>query len=163
MFKLKPFNAVDASFFTTANFRVTTSIVAKCTPEQVFTTIRGDKVWTKWAPVIKQVDWTCTEPYGLNSTRTVHLTGGLMVKEIFFRWQENERASFYVTEGSTPNTRAFAEDYLVERVDEQHTRLTWTVALQMTGISGLFTPISNLIMKPVFQSWLNRYKAILEQ
>lgn len=159
MFDLQP---VDHSFIDTANLCVTTTVRAKCTPEQIFETLRGDKVWTEWGVALKEVQWTCEKPYGLGSTRTVYLMGGMAVEEVFFHWHENQRCTFYVKRGSIPNVISFLEDYIVTPLDNGETELQWTVAMEMGGIAKWFIPLSRLFMKITFKNWLGRYKKILE-
>ncbi len=160
--KFRPLKPVNLNFFKTANLSVTSVIEAKCTQELLMETIRGTTIWTEWAFAITNVDWTCKKPYGLNSTRTVSMLGGLTVKELFFHWQENQHVAFYVTESNIPCMESFAEDYLIEDLGNGITRLTWTVAMQMTGIFRIFAPVSKFFTGIVLQSWLNKYKKLLE-
>lgn len=162
MTELNKLEPVTLDFFETAPLRVQCTMVAKCTPEALFETLRGDTVWTEWAGVIQGVKWTSEKPYAENATRDVSLVGGMLVKEIFFHWEENERVAFYVTESTIPNLTKFAEDYIVERVGANKTRLTWTVAIENSGLMRYLNPVTRLVLKPVFQSWFRRYKKILE-
>jgi len=157
--KLDP---VTLDFFDTAPLRVQCTLLAKCSPERLFETLRGDTVWTEWAGVIQGVDWTSEKPYGKNATRNVSLLGGMMVKELFFHWEENERIAFYVTESTIPKLSKFAEDYRVERIGPNETRLTWTVAIENQGFMRYLNAITAPVMKLVFQRWLEKYKRILE-
>jgi len=113
MSELNKLDPVTLDFFDTAPLRVQCSLQAKCTPERLFETLRGDTVWTEWAGVIEGVEWTSEKPYAKNATRNVSLAGGMMVKELFFHWEENERIAFYVTESTIPGLSKFAEDYRV--------------------------------------------------
>lgn len=149
-------------FFDTAPLRIQCTMVAKCSPEVLFETLRGDTVWTEWAGVIEKVVWTSSEPVARNSTRDVALVGGMLVKEVFFHWEENERVAFYVTESTIPNLTKFAEDYVVEIVSPNETRLTWTVAIENAGFMRYLNPVMRYVLKPVFQRWFMRYKKILE-
>jgi len=153
---------VTLDFFDTAPLRVQCTMVAKCTPESLFETLRGDTVWTEWAGVIQGVEWTSEKPYAENATRDVSLVGGTLVKEVFFHWEENERVAFYVTDSTIPNLSKFAEDYVVERVGPNETRLIWTVAIENQGFMRYLNPITAPIMKLVFQGWFKKYKKILE-
>ena len=154
--------AVTLDFFDTAPLRVQCTMVAKCTPESLFETLRGDTVWTQWAGVIQGVEWTSEKPYAENATRDVSLVGGMLVKELFFHWEENERVAFYVTDSTIPSLSKFAEDYIVERVGPNETRLIWTVAIENQGFMRYLNPITAPIMKLVFQGWFKKYKKILE-
>lgn len=162
MTKLNSMEPVTLAFFETAPLRVRCELVAKCTPETLFETLRGDTVWTEWAGVIEGVNWTSEKPYAKNATRDVSLVGGMLVKEVFFHWEENERVAFFVTESTIPNLRKFAEDYVVERVGPNQTRLIWTVAIENEGFLRYLNPITAPIMKLVFQRWFKKYKKILE-
>ena len=157
--KLQP---TTLDFFDTAPLRIQCTMVAKCSPEVLFETLRGDTVWTEWAGVIEKVVWTSSEPVARNSTRDVALVGGMLVKEVFFHWEENERVAFYVTESTIPNLTKFAEDYVVEIVSPNETRLTWTVAIENAGFMRYLNPVMRYVLKPVFQRWFMRYKKILE-
>lgn len=162
MTKLNKLEPVTLAFFETAPLRVQCTLEAKCTPEVLFETLRGDSVWTEWAGVIQHVEWTSEEPIAKNSTRDVTITGDMLVRELFFHWEENERVAFYVTESTIPGLTKFAEDYVIERIGPNETRLTWTVAIENTGIMRYLNPVTRLVMKPVFQAWLRKYKRILE-
>ena len=135
-----------------------------CVPqtEVLFETLRGDTVWTEWAGVIQGVEWTSEKPYAKNATRDVSLVGGMLVKEVFFHWEENERVAFYVTDSTIPNLSKFAEDYIVERVGPNETRLIWTVAIENVGFMRYLNPGTGPVLKLVFRGWFKKYKKILE-
>jgi hypothetical protein len=162
MTTLHKLDPVTLDFFDTAPLRVQCTMVAKCTPEELFETLRGDTVWTEWAGVIQGVNWTSEKPYEKNATRDVSVVGGMLVKELFFHWEENEHVAFYVTESTIPNLSKFAEDYIVERVSPNETRLTWTVAIENVGFMRYLNPVTAPIMKLVFRGWFKKYKKILE-
>ena len=86
-----------------------------------------------------------------------------MVKENFFIWKPNQQVAFYVEEGTIPGIEAFAENYTISvHNNGQSTHLTWTVAIQVTGIGALFIPVSRFFMNFFFKRWLQNYKRILE-
>ena len=160
----KPLRPVGLNFFETANLRVTTHFEANCSRERLMETLRGDTVWTQWAPALKKVEWTCARPFGQGATRTVHLAGGQAVKENFFHWEEGKHIAFYVVEATIDGIESFAENYLIEAcADGKKTRLTWTVAIQVTGVGALFIPVSRFFMTFFFKRWMNNYKQLLER
>ena len=71
MTTLHQLEPITLDFFDEAPLRVQCSMVAKCTPETLFETLRGDTVWTQWAGVIQGVNWTSEKPYARSSTRDV--------------------------------------------------------------------------------------------
>ncbi|MGD8318718.1 MAG: SRPBCC family protein [Myxococcales bacterium] len=157
--KLEP---IGLDFFDRAPLRVETTMTARCAPEDLMETLRGDTVWTEWASALKKVEWTSPKPYGQNATRDVTLAGGMVVREIFFHWKENERVAFYVAESTIPKLDVFAEDYRIERIDDDHTKLTWVVAIRNRGFMTVFNPVMPYLLKLIFKGWLKSYKKILE-
>ncbi len=158
-----PMKAIDESFFRSANLIASASMEANCPPERLMETLAGDVVWTQWAPPLKKVEWMTPAPHGQGSKRTVTLAGGQMVKENFFIWKPNQQVAFYVEEGTIPGIEAFAENYTISvHNNGQSTHLTWTVAIQVTGIGALFIPVSRFFMNFFFKRWLQNYKRILE-
>ncbi len=162
MYKFKPMKPVTPDFFNTANLIVTTVMEANCGPEKFMETLSGDTVWTEWAPSLKAVEWTSEKPFAKGATRTVYLVGNHAVKEDFFIWEENKRIAFYVVESTMNGVESFAEDYVLDELGNNRTRLTWTVAMQLTGIGKFFTPFARIGMSFVFSRWLNSYRKILE-
>ena len=162
MTELNRLDPVTLDFFDTAPLRVQCTMLAKCTPERLFETLRGDTIWTEWAGVITGVNWTSEKPYAKNATRDVSLLGGMMVRELFFHWEENQRIAFYVTESTIPGLSKFAEDYRVERIGPDETKLIWTVAIENQGLMRHLNAITAPVMKLVFKGWLKKYKKILE-
>ncbi len=163
MSTFKPLKPVTEEFFKTANLRAIAVMEADCTPEKLMETLAGDVVWTQWAPALKKVEWTSPKPYGQGAKRTVHLAGGQAVKENFFIWKDKEQVAFYVEEGTISGIESFAENYIIEQINGSRTvRMTWTVAIQVTGIGALFIPVSRFFMEMFFKRWLGNYKRILE-
>ncbi len=163
MYNFKAMKPVTLDFFNNANLRVSTVMEANCTAQRLMETLAGDEIWTQWASALKKVEWTCKKPYKQGATRTVHLAGNQAVKENFFVWEDNKRIAFYVEEGTLSGIDSFAEDYIIEEFnDGNSTRLTWTVALQISGVGKYFMPLSRFFMGMLFKRWLKNYKKILE-
>ncbi|HQQ63669.1 MAG TPA: SRPBCC family protein [Pseudomonadales bacterium] len=163
MLNFKPLKPITEAFFKTANLRATAVMEANCTPERLMETLAGDTVWTEWAPMLKKVEWTSPKPYGPGAKRTVYLAGGQAVKENFFIWEPNRHVAFYVEEGTMSGMDSFAENYEIDVLDNgKAVRLTWTVAIQVTGAGVLFIPVSRFFMELTFKRWLKTYKRILE-
>lgn len=163
MLNFKPLKPITEEFFKTANLRATAVMEANCSADKLMETLAGDVIWTQWAPALKKVEWTSAKPYGPGAKRTVHLAGGQAVKENFFIWKDKEQVAFYVEEGTMPGLESFAENYVIEVINDGRTvRMTWTVAIQVTGIGALFIPVSRFFMEFTFRRWLATYKRILE-
>ena len=163
MLNFKPLKPITEEFFKTANLRATAVMDANCSAEKLMETLAGDVIWTQWAPALKKVEWTSSKPYGQGAKRTVYLAGNQAVKENFFIWKDKEQLAFYVEEGTMPGIESFAENYVIESINDGHAvRLTWTVAIQVIGIGALCIPVSLFFMEFTFRRWLANYKRILE-
>ena len=68
--------------------------------EALFAALADGPSWSKWVPVIREVTWTSPEPFRVGATRTVTLSGGIKVDEVFWAWEPNRRMGF-AADGST--------------------------------------------------------------
>jgi hypothetical protein len=50
--------------------------------------------WPHWASVITNVTWTCPEPRGVGTTRTVDMRGGIVGDEECLMWEPFNRMAF---------------------------------------------------------------------
>jgi hypothetical protein len=106
----------------------------------------------KWCRALSGVTWTSPRPFGEGTTRTARTRGGaLALREIYFRWEEGRRNSFYVSEATLPLFRRFAEDYLVEEISPSSCRFTWTVANESPPAARPGDPINALITRSLFR------------
>jgi hypothetical protein len=121
---------------------------------------QADRVWVdltsdetlSWCRLLAGVTWTSPRPFGVGTTRTVRTPlGALALKEVYFRWEEQRRKSFYVAEASAPLFRRFAEDYLVEETSPTSCRFTWTVAFEAPPAARPGNPINRLITRSLFR------------
>ena len=120
----------------------------------------ADGVWAaltsddalRWCRALSGVTWTSPRPFGEGTTRTARTPGGaLALKEIYFRWEEGRRKSFYVSEATLPLFRRFAEDYLVEELSPSSCRFTWTVASESPPAARPGDPINALVTRSLFR------------
>jgi len=81
----------------------------------------------------------------------VALAGALVLHERFIVWEEGRRQTFGVEEASLPLFRRFGEDYLVEPVDENRSRFTWTIAAEPTPGARPGSPINGVLSRSLFR------------
>jgi hypothetical protein len=128
-FTLQP---VDSYFFTRAPKVLKASVELNQSVEQVWDKLTRDG-GMEWVPGLKGPRWTSPKPFGVGTTRTVAMAGGLIkVKERYFHWEESPtrcQKSFYVESSSGPGLQALAEDYIVEATPNG-CRFTWVLALE---------------------------------
>ena len=87
------------------------------------------------------------------------LFGALIVEEIYFRWEDQRRQSFYADRTSLPMFRRFAEDYLVEETSPTTCRFTWTIALEPNPIGRTGKPLNTAIVKGLFKDTRRHFPA----
>ena len=161
MTTMYPCERVELSFIQSAPFRFSNSVDLAITPEQLFEVLADADSWPRWAKVITKVTWTSPEPYGVGTTRTVDMRGGLTGDEEFLAWEPYTYLAFRFNSCSNKAVAAFAEEYRVVETPGG-CRLTWTMAQKPNGPArfGLVLggPLMNLSLK-WFLANLRRYTA----
>jgi hypothetical protein len=147
-FKLTP---GDESFLSSAPQCMADTMEIGWPADAVWADLTSDETLS-WCRLLAGVSWTSTRPFGQGTTRTVSTPGGMLaLKEVYFRWEEGKRKSFYVAEATAPLFRTFAEDYLVEEISPSNCRFTWTVAFEAPPVARLGDPINRLITRSLFR------------
>jgi hypothetical protein len=119
--------------------------------ESVWADLTSDETLS-WCRLLAGVTWTSPRPFEEGTTRTVRTPGGLlMLKEVYFRWEEGRRKSFYVAEATAPLFRIFAEDYLVEETSPTSCRFTWTVAFEPQPAAKPGNPLNRQVTRSLFR------------
>ncbi len=150
-------------FTTSAPERQVFQVDLPCTPERLFEIFDDEASWPQWAtPGINKVEWTSPRPYGVGTTRTVTLTGGLEVYEEFTHWEPGRELSFFFLGSSEPIWKRFGEHYLVEATD-QGCRLQWTVAYEPMGTFGWFHPWCRPVMRLALGSYMKKLTKYVEK
>lgn len=125
-----PLEPADASLFTSAPHIYRFEKHYEASPETVWASLSSDESLAAWGPAVKSTTWTSPRPFGVGTTRELALAGGaIKVREHFFRWDEGNGFSFYVSEATAPLFQRFAEDYVVEP-EGSGARFLWTVAIE---------------------------------
>jgi hypothetical protein len=113
-----------------------------------------------WCRALADVTWTSERPFGEGTTRTVKTPlDALVLKEVYFRWEEGRRKSFYVSEATLPLFRCFAEDYLVEELSPSSCRFTWTVASEAPPAARPGNPVNALVTRSLFRDTRRHFGA----
>ena len=145
MFECKEF---DLDYFKTAPVRLVYEREIPTSPEVLFAIFEDEHSWPRWVPGISKVDWTSPRPFGLNTTRTVTFAGGGMeVYERFIGWEPGKHMAFCFT-GTTQRVWAsFGENYDVEDLGNNRSRLRWTVAYEPQFVFKTLHPLLGPLMK----------------
>lgn len=127
-FKCRP---VEIDFLEGAPVQFVNEVELDASPAQVFTIFEDAEAWPHWYQEIVKVEWNSLKPYGVGTTRTVQLTT-MTVEEYFFLWEQNKRFAFYFTEMGLPLAHALVEDYWLENLGGDRSKLIYTVCFEPT-------------------------------
>jgi hypothetical protein len=148
-------DAIDMTFFQTSRFSFPATVELECTPEQLFQVFEDARAWTQWAGAIQHVEWTSPRPFGVGTTRTVTLAGGMLGYEEFIAWERGKRMAFKFTHCNKNSLSAFAEDYVVTDLGHGRCRLVWTMAMQPRGASAVIMTLFKPLMGRYVQHLAN--------
>ncbi len=114
------------------------------------------------APPIRRVEWTSPKPFGVGTTRTVYMAGGLVGDEEFIAWEPGRRMAFRFDAISRKQVDAFVEDYRVEDLGSEVCRVSWTMALAPLGPGKIAMPLAAPLMRVGLQWMLGRFARHVE-
>lgn len=148
---MKPCKTIGIDFIEDAPYCFVAEETVKATPDQVFDAFEDADTWPRWATPIQHVEWTSPKPYGLGTTRTVSMMGGLKGYEEFIAWERGKRMAFRFVGSSHDMLEAFAEDYRVTDLGNGQCKVQWYMAMKPKGAAK----VSLALMKPLV-GWYNR-------
>jgi carbon monoxide dehydrogenase subunit G len=159
-----PCERVDVDFVDKAPFRFVSTVDLAITPEQVFEVLADAESWPQWATVITKVTWTSPEPFGVGTTRTVNMRGGIVGDEEFLAWEPFSHMAFRFNEASTGSIAAFAEDYRVVPTPGGGCHLTWVMAMKPQGFAArLGMSLGRPVMARMFQKFLYNLRSYTDK
>lgn len=159
---LHPCDKVGLGFVDAAPNSFANSVELNITPEQLFEVLADASSWPRWAKVITNVEWTTPELRGVGTTRLVTMRGGLLGSEEFLAWEEHTMMAFRFNEASEKRIKAFAERYDVVATPAG-CRLTWTLALEVTGIARHTLALSKPVLNATFRRFLKNLRKYTDE
>ncbi|NRB37679.1 MAG: SRPBCC family protein [Pseudomonadales bacterium] len=142
---------------------VLNTIDIDCPAEHLFAIFEDEKAWTMWGSSLEKVTWTSPKPFGVGTTRSVEMAGGIAGIEEFIVWEKNKRMAFFFTESSMPNMNAFGEDYVLEKLADNKVRLHWYAAFwPSNAVAKFFFALFKPMMKFFLGSFLKKLKTLAE-
>ncbi|HJQ04726.1 MAG TPA: SRPBCC family protein [Nocardioides sp.] len=162
MTTLHPCDKVGVEYVDTAPHRYSNTVELGITPEQLFEVFADADAWPRWAKVITGVTWTSPMPPTVGTTRDVTMRGGLVGSEEFLVWNPGTQMAFRFNEASEKSIRAFAERYDVVATPSG-CRLTWTLALDVTGPGRHFMPLSGAVSNAAFRWFLRNLRRYTDE
>ena len=155
-FKLQP---VDEAFFEAAPWRFMRAFEIGRPANEVWAELVADGALS-FCRSLRGAKWTSPRPFGVGTKRTMpSLFGALVVDEVYFRWEEGRRQSFYAERTSLPMFRRLAEDYLVEETSPGSSRFTWTIVLDPNPLARLGKPLNVMIVNGLFNDTRRHFPA----
>lgn len=140
--------------------------IVEASPEQIFDVFEDANAWTEWALPIEKVEWTSPQPYGVGTTRSVHMMGDMIGYEEFVQWERGKRMAFTFEGCSKDTTRSFLEDYRVTDLGNGSCRVEWYMAMEVNGLSRRLMPLTrpairlaNKLMFRKFRKYTEAYAA----
>ena len=109
--------------------------IIKASPEVIFEVFEDPGSWTVWAFPIQKVEWTSPKPFGVGTTRSVHMMGDMVGHEEFVAWERGKRMAFTFVGCSKDATDKFLEDYRVTDLGDGSCRVEWHMAMEPRGFS----------------------------
>ena len=79
--------------------------------------------------------WTSPRPFGVGTTRSVHMIGDMIGYEEFIAWERGKRMAFTFVGCSKDATEKFLEDYRVTDLGNGSCRVEWYMAMEPRGFS----------------------------
>ncbi len=159
---LHPCDRVGLDFLDTAANRFSNSVELAITPAQLFEVLADADAWPRWAKAITHVEWTTPEPRGVGTMRTVSMLGGLVGAEEFLAWEEHTLLAFRFNDASEKRIKAFVERYDVIATDGG-CLLTWTLALEVTGVARLTLAPSKPLLNAGFRWFLRNLRRYTDE
>lgn len=138
--------ATDEEFLATARSRVHVAVDVERPAQQVWDELTADNPMASYCRIISGIEWTSPRPFGVGTTRTVRVLGGLFAfDERYLRWEDGRRKVFVGVAMNLPLIRRFAEDYLVEPVGTDRSRFNWTAVWEPTAAGRAMEPVTHAL------------------
>ena len=148
-------DSIDTDFIHNTRFSFPASVELDCSPDQLFDIFEDPDSWPVWVSAIQNVEWTSPQPFGIGTTRTVTMIGGLEGYEEFIEWERGKRMAFKFTQSNKNSLTAFGEDYRVTDLGNNRCKLEWTMAMAPRGASKVFMTLLKPLMGWFAQRTLN--------
>ncbi len=136
--------------------------IVKASPEQIFEVFEDAHAWTVWAMPIQKVEWTSPRPFGVGTTRTVSMMGGMDGYEEFIAWEPGKRMAFTFVGCSKDSTDKFLEDYRVTDLGDGSCRVEWHMAMETRGASRHMMFLTRPLMRLANRSMFKKFRKYTE-
>ena len=136
--------------------------IVRASPETIFEVFEDAHAWTVWALPIQKVEWTSPKPFGVGTTRSVHMMGDMVGYEEFIAWEPGKRMAFTFVGCSKQATEKFLEDYRVTDLGDGSCRVEWYMAMEPRGFSRHVMWMTRPIMRMANRRMFRKFKEYTE-
>jgi len=136
--------------------------IVRATPAQIFEVFEDAHAWTVWAMPIQKVEWTSPKPFGVGTTRNVHMMGDMIGYEEFVEWEHGKRMAFTFLGCSKDATEKFLEDYRVTDLGDGTCSVEWHMAMDVKGFSRHMMPLTRPIMRMANRRMFKKFREYTE-
>jgi hypothetical protein len=136
--------------------------VIHATPDQIFDVFEDAHAWTEWALPIEKVEWTSPKPFGVGTTRNVHMMGNMIGYEEFVEWDRGRRMAFSFVGCNKNVTSKFLEDYRVKYIGKGNCQVEWYMAMEVNGFSRYMMFLTRPIMRIANRRMFKKFKKYVE-
>jgi hypothetical protein len=137
--------------------------IVRATPDQIFDVFEDAHSWTVWAMPIQHVEWTSPKPFGIGTTRTVSMLGGMDGYEEFVAWERGKRMAFTFVGCSKDATEKFLEDYRVTDLGDGSCKVEWYMAMETRGFSRYIMWMTRPIMRFANRRMFRKFREFTEE
>ena len=136
--------------------------IVRATPDQIFEVFEDAHAWTVWAKPNQNVEWTSPQPFGVGTTRTVSMMGGMDGYEEFIAWEPGKRMAFTFVGCNKDATEKFLEDYRVTDLGDGSCRVEWYMAMEPRGFSRHMMWLTRPIMRMANRRMFRKFREYTE-
>ena len=136
--------------------------VVRASPAAIFEVFEDAHAWTVWAMPIQKVEWTSPRPFGVGTTRSVHMLGGMIGHEEFIAWEPGKRMAFTFVGCNKEATEKFLEDYRVTDLGDGRCRVEWYMAMETRGFSRHMMWLTRPLMRFANRRMFRKFREYTE-
>ncbi|MCB1701058.1 MAG: SRPBCC family protein [Halioglobus sp.] len=136
--------------------------IVKASPEEIFEVFEDAHSWTVWAMPIQKVEWTSPKPFGVGTTRSVYMMGGMVGYEEFIAWEPGKRMAFTFLGCNKDATEKFLEDYRVTDLGDGSCRVEWYMAMEPRGASRHMMWLTRPLMRFANRRMFSKFRKYTE-
>ena len=138
--KTRDLRKVGADYLDTAPVRGVLTQLIPAGAAATFRALEDPESWPQFIGPITEVIWTSPKPFGVGTTRDIK-GRGTSISEEFWGWEDGRSMGFCFTAADVPAFAAFAEEWAVDQLGDDTSRLTWRYGFETPGRLKVIQPV----------------------